>query len=31
MRLIDLLMAIGEDVDSDNKVQICHPGRGWND
>lgn len=29
MRLIDLLVAIGTDVESDEKIQICHPGRSW--
>ena len=31
MKLIDLLMAIGADAESDEKIQICHPGRGWED
>lgn len=31
MRLIDLLIAIGADVESDEKIQICHPGRNWED
>lgn len=31
MRLIDLLTAIGADVESDEKIQICHPGRNWED
>ena len=31
MRLIDLLVAIGTDVESDEKIQICHPGRNWED
>ena len=31
MRLIDLLTAIDTDVESDEKVQICHPGRNWED
>ena len=31
MRLIDLLMAIGADVESNEEIQICHPGRGWDD
>lgn len=31
MRLIDLLTVIGADVESDEKIQICHPGRSWND
>lgn len=29
MKLIDLLAAIGADVESDEKIQICHPGRSW--
>lgn len=31
MRLIDLLTVIGTDVESDEKIQICHPGREWED
>lgn len=31
MRLIDLLAAMGGDPESDNKIQICHPGRSWED
>lgn len=31
MKLIDLLAAIGADVESDEKIQICHPGRSWED
>lgn len=31
MRLIDLLTAIGMDVESGEKIQICHPGRNWED
>lgn len=31
MRLIDLLAAIGMDVERDEKIQICHPGRNWED
>ncbi len=31
MRLIDLLTAIGADVESDEKIQVCHPGRNWED
>lgn len=31
MRLIDLLMAIGADVESNVEIQICHPGRNWED
>ena len=29
MKLIDLLAAIGADVESNEKIQICHPGRNW--
>lgn len=31
MRLIDLIAAIGSDPESDIKIQICHPGRSWED
>ena len=31
MKLIDLIAAIGGDPESDNKIQICHPGRSWED
>lgn len=31
MKLIDLLTVIGADVESDEKIQICHPGRNWED
>ena len=31
MKLIDLLAAIGADAESDEKIQICHPGRNWED
>ena len=31
MKLIDLLTAISADVRSDEKIQICHPGRNWED
>ena len=31
MRLIDLLIAIGANVESDEEIQICHPGRNWED
>ena len=31
MRLIDLLATIDTDVESGEKVQICHPGRNWED
>lgn len=31
MKLIDLLATIDADVESDEKVQICHPGRNWED
>lgn len=29
MKLIDLIVAIGGDPESDIKIQICHPGRNW--
>ena len=29
MRLIDLIAAIGSDPESEDKIQICHPGRSW--
>lgn len=31
MKLIDLLTAIGADVERDEMIQICHPGRNWED
>ena len=31
MKLIDLIAAIGDDPERDNKIQICHPGRSWED
>lgn len=31
MRLIDLIAAIGGDSESEDKIQICHPGRSWED
>ncbi|WP_270425418.1 hypothetical protein [Blautia intestinalis] len=31
MRLIDLLSVIGMDVESCVEIQICHPGRNWED
>ena len=31
MRLIDLIAAIGGDPESNIKIQICHPGRNWED
>lgn len=31
MRLIDLISAIGGDPESEDKIQICHPGREWED
>ena len=31
MKLIDLIVATGGDPESDIKIQICHPGRGWSD
>lgn len=29
MKLIDLISAIGGDPESEDKIQICHPGRNW--
>ena len=29
MKLIDLIAAIGGDPESEDKIQICHPGRSW--
>lgn len=31
MKLIDLIAAIGGDPESENKIQICHPVRNWED
>lgn len=31
MKLIDLIAVIGSDPESDIKIQICHPGRSWED
>lgn len=31
MKLIELLIAIGTDIESNEKIQICHPGRKWED
>lgn len=31
MKLIDLIAAIGGDPESDDKIQICQPGRDWED
>ena len=31
MKLIDLIAAIGGDTESGIKIQICHPGRNWED
>lgn len=31
MKLIELLTAIGVSDDSCEKIQICHPGRNWED
>lgn len=31
MRLIDLLAVIGEDAECNEKIQICYPGRDWED
>lgn len=31
MRLVDLLAAIGIDNESNEKIQICHPGCNWDE
>ena len=31
MKLIELLEAIGADVENGKKVQICYPSRSWED
>lgn len=31
MKLIDLITVIGGDPESEDKIQICHPGRNWED
>lgn len=31
MKLIDLIAAIGGDPESEDKIQICHPGKRWED
>nr|DAG26126.1 MAG TPA: hypothetical protein [Caudoviricetes sp.] len=31
MKLIDLIAAIDGDPESEDKIQICHPGRNWED
>lgn len=31
MRLVDLLAAIGIDNESNEKIQICHPGCDWDE
>lgn len=31
MKLIDLVVAIGMDAESCVEIQICHPGRNWED
>lgn len=31
MKLIDLIAAIGGNPESNDKIQICHPGRNWED
>ena len=31
MRLIDLLEVIGADAENNEEIQICHPGREWED
>lgn len=31
MKLIDLITVIGGDSESEDKIQICHPDRNWED
>jgi hypothetical protein len=31
MRLIDLVVTIGADIESSEKIQVCHPSRNWED
>lgn len=31
MKLIDLIAAVDNDPESNIKIQICHPGRSWED
>lgn len=31
MKLIDLIAAVGGDPENDIKIQVCHPGRSWED
>ena len=31
MKLIELVVAMGADAESDEKIQVCHPGRNWED
>lgn len=31
MKLIDLITVIGGNSESEDKIQICHPGRNWED
>lgn len=31
MKLIELVAAMGVNAESDEKIQVCHPGRNWGD
>lgn len=31
MKLIELVAAMGVNAESDEKIQVCHPGRSWED
>nr|DAD58418.1 MAG TPA: hypothetical protein [Caudoviricetes sp.] len=31
MKLIELVAAMGVNAESDEKIQVCHPGRDWED
>lgn len=31
MKLIELVAAMGVNAESDEKIQVCHPGRNWED
>lgn len=31
MKLIELVAAMGVNDESDEKIQVCHPGRNWED
>lgn len=31
MKLIELAAAMGVNAESDEKIQVCHPGRDWED